>query len=119
MKPTTEQLETLRHMLGINDPYMKEPKPYRDYYAAPHGDVAMWRMALAGLVERYAVDRCYDWYRTTVTGRGAAMASHKAIRASKPKRLYAKFLDVRDCWPDLTFRQFLTAPELRETRQRA
>jgi len=119
MKPTTEQLQTLRHMLGINAPYAKEPKPYRDYYAAPRGDTGLWLMANDGLVERYAVDRCYDWYRTTEAGRAAALASHKRIRASKGKRLYAKFLDVRDCWPDLTFRQFLTDPELRETRQGA
>lgn len=119
MKPTSEQLHTLRHMLGINDRFMREPRPSRDYYAAPRGDVAMWSMAIAGLVERYAVDPYYDWYRTTEAGRAAALASHRLIRAPKGKRIYAKFLSVRDCWPDLTFRQFLTDPELREIRKMA
>ena len=119
MTPTTEQLDTLRHMLGINDRYAKQPRPYRDYYAAPRGDVAMWSMAIAGLVERHAVDRYYDWYRTTEAGRAAALASHRQIRASREKRRYRKFLEVRDCWPDLTFQQFLTDPELREMRRNA
>lgn len=83
MEPTAEQLDTLRHMLGINDRFMREPVPYRDHYAASRGDVALHKMALAGLVERYAVDRDYDWYRCTDAGRAAALASHRLIRASK------------------------------------
>src|SRR5688572_23336647 len=31
---TSEQLDTLRHMLGINTPHDRQPKPYRDYYCA-------------------------------------------------------------------------------------
>ena len=119
MNPTDEQLGTLRHMLGITDRCMKDPLPYRDYYAAPCGDAELLAMADAGLVERYAADPRYDWYRTTAAGRAAAMASHKRIRASKGRRMYSQFLSVRDCWPELTFRQFLTHPELRETRQGA
>ena len=119
MTPTKKQLDTLRHMLGINDRFSKEPKPCRDYYAAPLGDVEMWQMAEAGFVERYATTKVYEWYRTTPAGRSAAMASHKEIRFSKAQRTYAKFMSVRDCWPDLTFRQFLTHPALRDARKSA
>ena len=117
--PTPEQLDTLRHMLGINDLYVAEPAPYRDYYAAPIGDLILWQMANAGLVERYAMRGPYEWYRTTPAGRAAAVESHKRIRAPKGKRLYVKFLSVRDCCPDLTFREFLTDPEFREARKDA
>lgn len=78
--PTPEQLDTLRHMLGINDRYTKEPT--RDHYAAPIGDLSLWKMSNAGLVERYAVRGPYEWYRTTPAGRAAAVESHNRIRVT-------------------------------------
>ena len=38
MNLTDEQLQTLRHMLGIDKPDEREPEPYRDYYCASRGD---------------------------------------------------------------------------------
>lgn len=122
MNLTTAQLRTLRHMLGIDDPYMKIPKPTRDYYCANPGDQHVAELERIGAVHCYrrsGSDTQYDWFCCTDAGREAAMASHKTIRVSKGKRLYSTFLDVRDCWEGLTFKQFLTDPEFRETRQAA
>lgn len=119
MKPSSEQLRILRHMLGIERPDLKVPHPYRDYYCANKGDAALQQMAADGLVECYAIDQHYDWYRTTATGREAAIASHERIRLPKPKRVYSKFLDINDTMPDLTFKEFLTSPEFAEIRASA
>lgn len=116
---TPEQLRTLRHMLGIDDPYMPKPKPWRDYYCANPGDPQMHKLAEMGAVERYAVRDGYEWFQTTDAGKAAAMASHKTIRKSKSSRVYSKYLDICDCFPDLTFKQFLTDPQFAETRRAA
>jgi hypothetical protein len=121
MKPslTPEQLRILRHMLGIDDPYMAAPKPYRDYYCANPGDQKLHDLARLGMVERYSTHGSYEWFRCTAAGRAAGIASHKTIRHSKGKRLYSKYLDVSDCFPDLTFREFLTDAHFYETRRAA
>lgn len=47
---TAEQLRTLRHMLGIDNPYVKAPEPYRDYYCANRDDPNMHELARIGAV---------------------------------------------------------------------
>lgn len=116
---TSEQLRILRHMLGIDDPYMAKPKPYRNYYCANPGDPKLHELARLGMVVLYSTHGSYEWFATTTAGRDAAVASQKAIRHTKAKRLYAKFLDVSDCFPDLTFKKFLTDPHFAETRRAA
>ncbi len=116
MQLSDEQLRTLRHMLGIDDPWLRRPEPTRDYYCANPGNAELHWLQSLGMVRLYRVSDSYEWFTTTDAGRATAMASHKAIRKSKGARLYSRFLDVRDAWPDLTFKQFLTDPELRETR---
>lgn len=119
---TEPQLRILRHMLGIDDPYMPRPKPSRDYYCANPGDAKVVELERIGAVccyRRSGEDTKYDWFQCTDAGRAAAMASHKTIRVSKAKRMYAKFLDIRDCWQGLTFQQFLTDPEFRDSRREA
>lgn len=106
--PTKEQLRTLRHMLGIDDPRMDRPIPYRDYYCANRGNPDLMELARIGVVRLYDTRGGYDWYTTTAAGHAAAIASHKSIRYSAAKRRYIRFLDIRECCPDLTFRQFLT-----------
>jgi hypothetical protein len=124
-EPTDAQLHTLRHMLGINTPHDREPNPHRDYAAVNPGDREFAELERIGAVRCYRRagaggygDR-YDWFCCTPEGKAAAMASHKRIRYSKAARRYIKFLDVRDCWPGLTFRQFLTLPELADARRDA
>jgi hypothetical protein len=114
-----EQLEILRHMLGINDPFQRAPTPHRDYYCADPGDQRLHELASLGLVKRYRVGNGHEWFTTTDAGRAAAIASHKAIRYSKARRVYARFLSMRDVFPDLTFRAFLTGEEFAIARGEA
>lgn len=116
---TDEQLRTLRHMLGIDDPDMANPKPYRNYYCANPGNLELHALADAGYVTLYSTHGSYEWFACTTKGRDAAIASHVRIRNSKSKRIYSKFLDIRDVWPDLTFKQFLTSPDFADTRRKA
>jgi hypothetical protein len=110
------QLRTLRHMLGIDKPEMDQPVPYRNYYCANPGEPEMLELVRLGAIELYATQGGYEWYRCTDAGRAAAIASHKTIRYSRAKRRYIKFLDVSDCMPDLTFREFLTSPRFKQSR---
>ena len=113
------QLQIMRHMLGIDTPYTRDPVSYRNYYCAPPGDAGMQALMERGAIERYGEVGSYDWFRCTEAGRLAAVASHRTIRKPKGARLYARFLDLKDCWPDLTFKRFLTDPSLRRLRQEA
>lgn len=120
-----EQLRILRHMLGIDDA-RKRIAPYRNYYCANPGDERLHELARLGAVEMYrrtteAEGGDYEWFTTTDAGRAAAIASQKAryFHPKKSKRVYSAFLDVSDCLPDLTFKQFLTDPQFAETRRRA
>ena len=122
MQPTPEQLDLLRHMLGINDPSQRVPVPCRNYAAVSPGDPCYLDMAQAGLVERYRVAagaNAYDYYRCTDAGREVAMASHKTIRWSKSKRVYRKYLNVSDALTGLTFSQFLRDPQFADLRREA
>lgn len=119
-EPTKEQLNTLRHMLGINDPTKRVPKPYRDYAAVNPGDPEFVEMETAGLVVKYRAaggDTCYDWYRCTEAGRLAAMRSYRTIRLSRSARRYSAFLNCRDAYNELTFKIFLTDPLFAEARR--
>jgi len=108
-----EQLRILRHMLGIDRPDMDEPKPYRDYYCASPDDPSMVELERIGAVRKYDNRGDYAWYTCTPEGRAAGIASHKTIRYPAAKRRYIRFLDIRECCPDLTFSQFLTDPRYR------
>ena len=106
-------------MLGINEPWDRVPKPYRNYYCANPDDKELKELEALGVVELYSTHGRYDWYRCTDAGKAKAIRSHRTIRYAKSKRVYGKFLDISDCRPDLTFKQFLTSPEFKETRKTA
>lgn len=57
--------------------------------------------------------------RLQAEGSSAAIESHKSIRKSKPKRLYWKFLIVRDACPELSFLKFLVHPDFADIRDQA
>lgn len=118
-KATDEECSVLRHMLGIDKPEERNPKPYRDYFCADPEDPQLKAMECRGLVECYSRHGGYAWYRCTAVGREAAFASHKAIRYSKPKRVYISYLDILDVCPDLTFKEFLTSERFAERRRNA
>jgi hypothetical protein len=121
--PSAHQLHTLRHMLGINTPYASQPRPYRNYAAVVPGDRDFLELEALGLVYRASVAdewaAGYDLYRCTQEGIDLAIASHGHIRVSKAKRVYARFLDLRDAIPDLSFRIFLTEETFQEIRKGA
>jgi ectoine hydroxylase-related dioxygenase (phytanoyl-CoA dioxygenase family) len=118
-----EQLHTLRHMLGINTPDSRIPEPHRDYAAVNPGDPEFVELERLGAVRCYRrrgeASNAYDWYCCTEAGREAAMHSHRLIRRPKKQRVYAKFLDISDVLPDLTFKQFLTDETFRRARAEA
>lgn len=116
---TEKQLDTLRHMLGINTPSDREPKPYRNHYAANPGDAEMLELTALGMVEFAGIRYELHYYQCTDAGRAVAMRSHRTIRLTKAKRIYRKFLDVSDCCPDLTFKEFITSPEFADSRRAA
>lgn len=115
--------DMLRHMLGINDPAVGRPKPYRNHAAVTPGDPLFVELAELGLVERYHAvgdgGSAYDYFRCTEAGRSAAMASHRACRWPRPRRRYHRFLALGDVFPDLTFREFLTDPMFADVRRTA
>lgn len=113
---TEKHLRTLRHMLGINCPWMAKPVPTRDYYCAPKGHVTSAELLRLGMVRMYRCDT-YEWYTTTDAGRAAAIASFRSIQHPKAKRRYMKWLEISDCLPDVTFREFLMDPRFAETRR--
>ena len=119
MDLSSQQLKTLRHMLGIDDPSVRRPVPHRDYYCANPGDAHLHALQQLGAVRLYRVNGGYEWFCCTAAGLKAALASHHTIRHSKGRRMYAAFLNLKDCWPDLTFRTFLTTPALRRLREEA
>lgn len=116
---TPEQEHILRHMLGIDDPAKKNPKPYRDYYCANPCERDLHELARLGLVTMYSAHGGYEWFTTTDAGKAAAFASQERIRYPKKKRMYLAWLHLSDVICDLTFKQFLTAPEFAEHRRNA
>lgn len=116
---TNEQLDTLRHMLGINDPNKHKPKPYRNYYCAAHNNMDLLELERLGMVHMYQRDELYDWYCCTDTGRTAAINSFKSIRRSKAQRTYSRYLDVKDVRPGLAFHEFLTSSDYESIRKEA
>lgn len=114
-----DQSRILLHMLGITNPSVREPRPHRDYYCATAHDEPLRELRRLGMVELYSERDGYRWYRTTTAGRDAALASFRAMRWPKRKRMYARFLDIRDALPDLTFREFITSAQFADTRRQA
>ena len=122
MALTEKQLDILRHMLGINTPNDRIPKPYRNYACVNPGEPEFVELAERGAIERYETwdkNTQYHWYKCTESGRLAALRSHRDIRKSKAKRKYSVYLDLTDCCPDLTFKEFLTHPDFKDARNRA
>jgi hypothetical protein len=119
MDLTDKQLQTLRHMLGIDDPYKRRPEPYRNYYCAPKVCPELRELERLGAVRQYATTEQWDWFECTDEGRLSAMRSFRSIQKNKAARRYSVFLDCRECNEGLTFREFLTAPYYAEARARA
>lgn len=116
MELNDKQLSTLRHMLGINTPDDRVPKPYRNYYAAEPGDKEMADLAIRGAVQLYLKRGGLEFFKCTEEGKIAAIKSHRDIRRTKKQRVYSKFLHVADAVPELTFKDFLVNPDFKRAR---
>lgn len=103
-----EQLDTLRHMLGINDLNGRAPVPYRDYYCANPGDPKLHELQRLGKVTMYSAHGGYEWFACTEEGKAEAIAS--VPKLSRGRKRYLDFLNAHECNQDLTFRDFLRAP---------
>lgn len=116
---TPQELHILLHTIGLDDPYQE--KSYRNHFVADdgHSDLpAIQKLCLEGLMEEQrapgfleAGDRVF---RVTDCGRQAAERLRR--RPTRAQRRYHRFLEVADCCPDLTFREFLTLPAFAEAR---
>lgn len=116
---TDEQLRILRHMLGINVSDTPRPAEYRDYYCANPGKPALHELARMGMVVPYSTRDGYEWFKTTDSGKDKARASQRAMLLPKSKRVYLRWLSIRDVVPDLTFRDFITQREFEDVRKAA
>jgi hypothetical protein len=116
---TEKQLDTLRHMLGINNPNVANPEPTRDYYCANPNDAELVELEAIGAVRKYAERDGYWWYTTTDKGRAAAIRSHRTYRKPKAKRVYSAYLRVSAAVTDLTFREFLAHSDYEDIRRNA
>jgi hypothetical protein len=122
MDLTSDQLATLRHMLGIDTRREKDPDPYRNYAATNPGDSHYLELARLGMIKmhrEHSEQNDYDWYHVTSRGMVQAFKSFYARRYPKSKRKYHVFCSIRDSYPDLTFHDFLTLPEFADARKNA
>lgn len=116
---TPDQLKTLRHMLGVNDPYARYPVPTRNHYAATPGDPELYELQRMGAVERTHAQAGCEFFKTTDAGRSAACASFRTIQKSRGARVYRAFLKACDFDADLTFHRFLTHGDYSRMRNSA
>lgn len=116
---TDEQLRILRHMLGIDTRFDPNPVAYRDYYCANPGNPQLHELQRLGMVRLYAERDGYEWFATTDAGKTAARASQQAILEPKSRRVYRQWLSVKECFADLSFREFITSPRFADTRKAA
>ena len=118
---TAPQLHTLRHMLGVNDPFARVPACCRNYAAVNPGDPEYLELERIGAVEQFKANSNtgYDWYRCTEEGRSAAIKSCDDRRKTKAQRVYHAYLLVSDVYRSLSFKEFLTDPYYADARTKA
>jgi hypothetical protein len=108
-----EHLKVLRHMLGINDPYMAKPESYRDYYCANIGNKTLHELKKLGMVRLYFTCDKYEWFTTTDLGKSKAIESFWLLQKPKKARRYLCYLKIKEVNSQLTFKDFLTLPEFK------
>jgi hypothetical protein len=109
-------IEILRHALGLD----QSDQSYRNYYAASEETSGL----LESLVGRGWMVRGQDrggglfFYHCTSIGIAIAMEqTAKPTRRAIRKARYLRFLNAKDAYPDLTFKEFLTKPFWEESRK--
>lgn len=111
----------LRHMLGIADSrVLVKPGPEfsRNYAACDPNDPLMPQLASIGLVEQYGTRWGYNYWRCTPAGIKAAVDSCVVLKLTRSQRRYHYWIDS-GLSESVKFKEFLTHPGLKESRQRA
>lgn len=114
---TPEQIHMLQHSLGISKPH---DKPYRNYYSVYSGSDGVQDLEI--LVQkgfmvnsgRSPVNSDMIYYQVTDEGRKVAFAHLPKDTRTRAQKRYERFLDIKDVWSDLTFKEFLTDPYFKE-----
>ncbi len=122
---TDIELEIVLHTLGLTDPKTKEP--YRNHFVSGDGNSDM--TILASLCQKgFMVETRAPGFLEPgdrlflVTDAGIFYAQKhrpKPRRLTRDQKRYGRFLELSDCHPDLTFREFLTDPQFAKYRIRS
>ena len=116
MELSKDDIHVLQHSLGITD----GGKEYRNYYCAVTDDPQLEALTRSGLMVRghKINDGRNRYYFVTDDGRKVAYKNLPSRpRLTRGQRRYRKWMNISDCYPDLTFKEFLTLPEFREARK--
>lgn len=118
--PSRDDLDVLRHMLGLPDEWERPAAPFRNHYASEPGDPQLEVLHAMGLVERTgsrpAIFGDLVFYRATGDGRGAAIASVRRLRLTKGQRVYRAWLRYDF---GISFGEFLKSPSYADARRTA
>ena len=114
--PSKEDIHILQHSLGLTDPYAKG-RMYRNYYAAGPEEPTLDALVEKGLMVR---GRTYNegtgqYYHVTEDGKKVALENMPKPPSKKARR-YSRFLNAKDAYPDLTFKEFLTGEYWKDAR---
>lgn len=117
---TPEQIHILQHSLGLSK---RHDKPYRNYYAA--GTASDCIQDLEALVDKglmtsagkSPVNSEMVYYYVTDRGRKVAFEHLPKDMRTRGQKRYERFLNAKDAFPDLSFKQFLTDPYFKEDNQ--
>jgi hypothetical protein len=120
-----EHLHILQHSLGLDE--YGQGRQYRNHFVTGPGSKdwdACRALTDAGLMTEnkgHALLPVGDsvFYVTPAGIDFVATNSPKPPKVSRNRRRYAAFMDLTDCCPDLTFKQFLTDPNFADARRRA
>jgi hypothetical protein len=116
---TPKQIHILQHSLGISKPH---DKPYRNFYAVYSDSDGIRDLEL--LVEKglminsgsSPVNSDMVYYQVSDAGRKVAFDQLPKDTRTRAQKRYEKYLDIRDVWSDLTFKEFLIDPYFKEAR---
>ena len=108
-----EEIHILQHSLGLT--YSEHI--YRNYYCAGPNDHRLDVLVEKGLMVKAGPCPGTDnkYYHVTDAGKEIALDNMPVI--PKARRRYLKFLDAKDVYQDLTFREFLTHPFWKDARE--
>lgn len=106
---TPIQLEILQHALGL-DQY-GQGEAYRNFFCAGDDDEPICRELIAlGYMKQHRTTELYPYFNCSVSEAGREAVhreSPKPPKLTRAQQRYRRFLNARDAFGDLTFREFL------------